>query len=105
MGKPPAGTGTRAPKKIRDVAPAYPSLPAGTVISDGRNIWIAEALIDLRGNVARVWLNRRIAFSPPFPLFDEAIVAAIRQWKFEPTIVDGQAVAVCMSVASFVHWY
>jgi outer membrane biosynthesis protein TonB len=106
MGKRPPATGTmaRAPKKIRDVAPAYPSLPSGTVISDGRSMWIAVVLLDLRGNVARVWLSRRIAFSIPFPRFDESILAAIRQWKFEPTIVDGQAVAVCMSVVSIVDW-
>ena len=106
-GQRPAVTGTmvRAPKKIRDAAPAYPSLPSGTVISDGGNMWIAEALIDPRGNVARVWLIRRIAFSPPLPRFGEAILAAIRQWKFEPTIVDGQAVPLCMSVASIVDWY
>jgi outer membrane biosynthesis protein TonB len=104
-GKRPPGSGAmvRAPKKIRDAAPAYPSLPSGTVISDG-SVWIAEALIDPRGNVARVWMIRRIAFSPPFPRFDEAILAAIRQWKFERTIVDGQAVPWCLSVAANVDW-
>src|SRR6476619_244290 len=32
------------------------------------------------------------------PMFEEAAVAAVRQWKYEPTLLDGTPVSVLMTV-------
>ena len=52
----------------------------------------AEILIDPNGIV----VDARIVKS--IPLLDEAALTAVREWRFEPTIVDGQAVPVRMVV-------
>jgi hypothetical protein len=77
------GPGTRAPKKIRNVSPDYPPLPVGTRTLIGTP-WLGAVLVDTNGKVSRVWTAREVQFKPPFPQFNEAIVAAVRQWEFEP---------------------
>ena len=32
------------------------------------------------------------------PLLDEAAVAAVRQWRYEPTLVDGEPVSILMTL-------
>ena len=32
------------------------------------------------------------------PMLDEAAMAAVRQWRFQPTIVDGRAVPARLTV-------
>jgi hypothetical protein len=84
-----------APKKIRNVKPRYPDLPEGTSVS---GIWIGEVLVDAKGKIAEVWQIREVRLTPPFPAFNESIVAAIRQWEYEPLLVDSQTVPWCMTV-------
>src|SRR4051812_558345 len=91
----------RAPKKIRDVRPNYPEAPAGTV---GTGIWIGEALINNSGKVVGVWPLREVEFTPPFPSFNSAITDAIRQWEFEPLLVQGKPAPVCMTVTVTINW-
>ena len=91
----------RSPKKIRDVRPVYPNLPAGTT---GSGPWIGEFLLNERGRVAEVWTVRPIRFTPTFPAFNQAIVSALRQWEFEPFIVDGHPAPVCTSVTILINW-
>lgn len=91
----------RPPKKLHDVHPKYPKLPPGAT---GAGMWAGEALIDTKGNVARVWSIRKVEITPPFPAFNKAIVDAIRQWHFEPVRVDGKAVPVCMTVTVNINW-
>jgi len=91
----------RAPKKIRDVRPNYPEAPAGTV---GSGIWIGEALINNSGKVVGVWPLREVEFTPPFPSFNSAITDAIRQWEFEPLLVQGKPAPVCMTVTVTINW-
>jgi hypothetical protein len=66
----------RAPKKIKDVLPDCPELPASTSVG---GVWIGEVLIDSKGRVAEVWPTRSFRLTPPFPAFNEAVVATIRQ--------------------------
>ena len=91
----------RAPKKIRDVRPKYPQFPPGTT---GSGMWMGEALVNNSGNVVRVWPIREVEFKPPFPSFNNAIRDAIRQWEFEPLIVQGKPVPVCMTVTVNIDW-
>ena len=90
-----------APKKIRDVSPAYPTFPAGTT---GRGTWIGVVLIDTRGRISHVWTIREVAITPPLPAFNKAITDAIHQWEFEPLQVDTIAVPVCMTVTVSINW-
>ena len=84
-----------APKRTRNVTPRYPDLPEGTSVS---GIWIGEVLIDSKGKVSQVWPIREPRLRPSYPPFNESIVAAIRQWEYEPLVVDSQTVPWCMTV-------
>ena len=81
------------PTKVRDVRPSYPTKwPKGCTTSA-----IHEVLIAPSGKVERVWTLRS-----PCPDVNKAMVAAIRQWEYTPTLVDEKAVPVCMSVTTLV---
>jgi hypothetical protein len=91
----------RLPKKVRDVRPQYPDLPVGTT---GSGAWSGEFLLDATGAVVTVWVTREPRLTPPFPPFGQAIVDAIKQWKFEPLIVNGRDVPACVPVTIGIHW-
>ncbi len=81
--------GVPTPKKTRDVKPKYPP----QAIAQGlRGIVILELLIDTRGNVASASVVRGV------PGLDEAAIAAVRQWRYEPVKVDGKAVSIRLTV-------
>jgi hypothetical protein len=98
-GKPVRSTATRAPKQIRYVRPNWPEVPPKTI---GRGPWLGEILIDTAGDVTHVWPTREDTFMPPE--FNRAIVDSIRQWEFEPLVIQGKAVPVCMAVTVFINW-
>lgn len=84
------GGGIQPPTKIVDVKPVYPaeamaSRPQGTVI--------IEATIGTDGTVQNAKVLRSI------PLLDAAALTAVTQWRFTPTLVNGQPVPVIMTVA------
>jgi hypothetical protein len=54
--------------------------------------------------VRAVWTLRPLRFEPAWPEFDDAIAAGIRQWTYEPSIVDGQATPVCLTVSVSINW-
>jgi hypothetical protein len=91
----------RAPRKLRDVPPKYPEQPRGTV---GSGMWLGEALISNTGRVAHVWPIREVKFVPPFPAFNNAITDAMKQWEFEPLLVQGKPSAFCMTVTVNINW-
>ena len=78
-----------APAKVFDVPPAYPVIARSAGLE---GIVILQATIDLDGRVDDVQVLRSI------PLLDEAAVAAVRQWRYTPTRLNGQPVAVVMTV-------
>ena len=91
----------RAPKQIRQVFPNYPELPPGTTVS---GIWTGEVLIGNDGKVVQVWPIREPRLTPPFPPFNEASVAAVRQWEFQPLMVEKVATPFCMTVTMNINW-
>ena len=82
-------SGIVAPRKIVDVAPVYPAL-AQQVRKEG--VVILETVIDANGGVESVRVLRSV------PLLDQAAVDAVRQWRFTPAMLNGQAVPVVMTV-------
>jgi hypothetical protein len=95
------GEKIRAPKKKRHVWPKWPELPPGTTAT---TVWMGEALVDTDGNVVRVWTIREVELTPPFPPFNESIVDAIRQWKFDPLKIGGKPRPFCMAVTTSINW-
>jgi protein TonB len=57
-----------------------------------QGVVILQATIDSRGNVEAATVLRSIA------LLDQAALDAVRQWKFTPTLLNGMAVPVIMTV-------
>jgi hypothetical protein len=91
-----------APRKLRDVPIEFPTRPGAT--KAGSSIWLGDALVDQDGKVRAVWTLRPLRFEPAWPEFDDAIAAGIRQWTYEPAVVDGKPVPVCVTVSVSLHW-
>jgi protein TonB len=83
------GGDIRPPTKIKHVVPVYPAL-AQSVRKEGTVI--LEAVINERGEVSQVRVLRSIE------LLDGAAMDAVRQWRFTPTLLNGQPVPVVMTV-------
>jgi protein TonB len=83
------GGSIRQPRKIHDVSPVYPAL---ALAARKEGIVILEAEIGEDGRVRNTRLLRSI------PLLDEAAIEAVRQWRFTPTLLNGEPVPVVMTV-------
>lgn len=77
------------PKKLVHVSPIYPPIP---LAARQEGLVILEALIAEDGTVRDVRVLRRA------PLFEDAAITAVRQWRFSPTLLNGEAVPVVMTV-------
>jgi protein TonB len=82
-------SGMKAPVKTTHVAPVYPVVARQAHIE---GVVILEAVLDDQGRVESVRVLRSIS------LLDQAAVDAVRQWRFTPALLNGQAVPVVMTV-------
>jgi len=83
----------RPPRLLKAVAPVYPE------IARVSRVWgdvLVEAETDVYGRVVRVRVLRSI------PLLDAAAVDAVRQWVYEPMVLNGRPRAVVVNVT--VHF-
>ncbi len=83
------GGDIRAPRKVVDVAAAYPQLAVRARLE---GVVIIEATIDPRGRVQNATVLRSV------PLLDEAALAAVRQWVYTPTLLNGVPTPIIMTV-------
>ncbi len=83
------GGNITAPRKRHHENPIYPAIAAAARI---QGTVILEATIDEHGSVVNVRVLRSI------PLLDQAATDAVRQWKYEPTLLNGRPVPILMSV-------
>ena len=83
------GSGIKTPTKTKDVRPLYPPAAQSAGI---QGVVIIEATVDAAGRVSDARVLRSI------PELDEAALAAVRQWEFTPTLLNGVAVPVIMTV-------
>lgn len=83
------GGAIRPPQKIVHVAPEYPAIARASRTS---GVVILEAVIAEDGRVRDVRILRSV------PLLDDAAMRAVMQWQFTPTLLNGQAVPVVMTV-------
>jgi periplasmic protein TonB len=82
-------SGMKAPVKIVDVPPIYPSISRSAHI---QGVVILEAVLDAKGNVTSVHVLRSVQ------TLDQAAVDAVQQWRFTPALLNGQPVPVVMTV-------
>jgi periplasmic protein TonB len=85
----PVGGRIQRPQKIRDVQPIYPDLAQRARIE---GIVIIEAIIGQTGQVQEARVLRGV------PLLEDAALEAVRQWVYAPTLLNGQPIAVVMTV-------
>ena len=97
-----AGKDRPALRKLREVPLEFPTRQGSSTARS--TIWLGDALIDQQGRVRAVWTLRPLRFEPAWPEFDDAIAAGIRQWTYEPSVVDGQASPVCVTVSVSINW-
>ena len=71
------------------MAPIYPPIAQA---ARAQGVVIIEAVIGVDGRVHDAGVLRSA------PLLDEAALAAVRQWVYTPTRLNGQPVAVVMTV-------
>lgn len=69
-----------APKLVHKVGPVYPEVAA---LARLRGVVILEAQVDVNGLVKEVKVLRGV------PLLDEAALAAVRQWRYQPLLLNG----------------
>jgi protein TonB len=82
-------SGITPPRKVHDVAPAYPPIALSARV---QGIVILEATLDVDGRVTEARVLRSI------PLLDQAAIDAVRQWVYTPARLSGVAVPIVMTV-------
>lgn len=89
--RPPVRPGgkIRPPQKIVDVPPTYPPIALASRVE---GFVILEAVIAEDGSVRDVRVLRSN------PLLDVASMEAVRQWRFTPTLLNGEPVPIVMTV-------
>jgi TonB family protein len=86
------GGNIRTPRKIKDVHPVYPA----SMRDAGREgVVPIEALIGRDGTVHSV----RVLSANIHPDFAVSAADAVRQWRFDPTLLNGVPVEVSMTVS------
>lgn len=83
----------KPPKLIKKVEPVYPPQAKEQGIE---GIVILEAQTDARGNVVKVNLLKSES-----TLFNLPAIEAVKQWKYQPLIINGQPTPVVFTVTVF----
>jgi protein TonB len=77
------------PRKIGDVRPVYPEIARAARLE---GTVIMEAVLDTTGRVTQL----RVIQSAP--MFDQAALDAVRQWRYTPSLYGGRPVSVLMTI-------
>lgn len=86
-----AGGCVRPPRKIKHVSPLYPAGSAGGSVE-------LKAVIDADGRISTVDVIGGRDGRSADPALAEAAAAAVREWEFLPTHLDGDPIEVNMNV-------
>ena len=92
LDRPPSGSFPRVepPRKIHDVRPIWPEEAQRARV---QGIVIVEFTVGADGAVAGARILRGI------PLLDQAALDCVRQWRYEPTLMNGRQVPFKMTAA------
>jgi len=85
-----AGGEVERPRKLRHVAPEYPVI---ALRANVQGVVVIDAVIGPDGYVRETIVRRSDS-----PLLESAALAAVRQWAYTPTRLNGVPTAVIMSV-------
>jgi periplasmic protein TonB len=83
-------SGMQAPRKLVHVSPRYPAVAQAAHVE---GLVVLDAVIDSAGRVTDVRVTHSIR------LLDEAAVDAVRQWRFTPTLLNGEPVSILLTVS------
>ena len=83
------GGNIKAPTKTSDARPVYPPEAQSARV---QGVVILELVVTTTGQVFSPCVLRSI------PMLDQAAIDAVSQWQFEPTMLNGMAVPVIMTV-------
>jgi TonB family protein len=86
------GGSIRPPRKVRDVHPVYPRSMREAGLE---GVVPLEAIIGRDGTVQSL----RVVSAQVHPDFARAAIDAVRQWRFDPTLLNGKPVEVVMNVS------
>ena len=81
--------GMQAPRKIVNVPPRYPT---HAQLAHIEGVVVLDAVIDATGQVTDVQVTRSTR------ALDQAAIDAVRQWRFTPTLLNGEPVPILLTV-------
>lgn len=79
------GDKIKPPKLLRRVEP---KLPVSQTRRTCRGLYNLECVTNREGDVVDSHFLKKAVFEPPWPEYEEAIVDAVRQWRYEWVSVD-----------------
>jgi TonB family protein len=79
----------KLPTKVRHVSPRF---PAEALQPGARATVVVETRIEADGRI----VNARVIRSSP--LFDQSVLDAVLQWEYTPTVINGVAIPVLLTV-------
>jgi TonB family protein len=82
------GGNVRAPSRLNQVEPVYPQQAKDARV---QGVVILEIVVGADGAVSDARVLRSI------PLLDEAALECVRQWRYEPTLLNGAPVPIVMT--------
>ena len=85
------GTESREPKLVKSVEPVYPKEAVEKSLED---TVVIEGKTDTEGNVVEVEILKG-----KHEILNQAAAEAVKQWKYEPMIIDGKARAIFFTVS------
>jgi hypothetical protein len=91
------GGAIRAPHKVRDRHAELSEAARRTSTHGG--VLIYDATIDESGQVRNLRLASPVDPAAPWPEMEKAWRTAIGEWQYEPTLVNGHASRVCMTIS------
>jgi len=83
------GGAVKPPVKVKHVTPVYPPEAQESGV---QGVVIIEARIEPDGRISNARILRSV------PLLDQAALDAAMQWEFEPSLLNGNAVPVLMTI-------
>jgi protein TonB len=79
------------PTLLRRIEPTYPPMAVSAHL---QGMVILEAIVDEEGTVTDVKVLRSVN-----PLLDREALAAVRQWRYSPVVLNGRPVPFVLSVS------
>lgn len=83
------GGQVRPPIRVKEVAPVYPAIAKSAQVQGDV---VIEATIDEAGKVADAKVVKSV------PMLDQAALDAVRQWEYQPSLLNGVPTPVVMTV-------